>query len=71
MFLFHQEWTLNSLMRFNCNKLILTFRLQGALNLQDGFLEGDRKVNAHFGHAIASAGDLNADGYNGKYVNYY
>ena len=41
--------------------------MQGALNLQDSFLEGDNKVNAHFGHAIASVGDLNADGYNGNF----
>ncbi|CAH3015809.1 unnamed protein product [Porites evermanni] len=36
---------------------------QGALNLQDNFLEGDRKVNAHFGQSIAAVGDLNADGF--------
>lgn len=36
---------------------------QGALNLQDNFLEGDRKVNARFGQSIAAVGDLNADGF--------
>ncbi|XP_073237367.1 integrin alpha-V-like [Porites lutea] len=36
---------------------------QGVLNLQDSFLEGDRKVSALFGHCIAAVGDLNIDGY--------
>ncbi|KAJ7389998.1 integrin [Desmophyllum pertusum] len=36
---------------------------QGALNLQDKVLEGDRKLNAHFGKAIAKVGDLNRDGF--------
>ena len=38
---------------------------QGALNLQDDVLEGDKIVNAHFGQAIAAVGDLNADGFQG------
>ena len=46
--------------------MLLYFNLQGALNLQDNFLEGDRKVNAHFGQSIAAVGDLNADGFQGK-----
>ena len=41
--------------------------LQGALNLQDTVLEGDKKVNAQFGAAIASVGDLNADGFQGMF----
>ena len=45
--------------------------LQGALNLQDNFLEGDRKVNAHFGQSIAAVGDLNADGFQGKAGSYF
>ncbi|KAM7448506.1 integrin [Porites harrisoni] len=36
---------------------------QGVLDLQDSFLEGDRKVSALFGHFIAAVGDLNIDGY--------
>lgn len=46
--------------------MLFYFNLQGALNLQDNFLEGDRKVNAHFGQSIAAVGDLNADGFQGK-----
>ena len=45
--------------------------LQGALNLQDNFLEGDRKVNAHFGQSITAVGDLNADGFQGKAESYF
>lgn len=41
------------------------FLLQGALNLQDEFLEGDKKLHAHFGQAIAAVGDLNKDGFEG------
>ncbi|XP_078376335.1 integrin alpha-8-like isoform X2 [Oculina patagonica] len=36
---------------------------QGALNLQDKVLEGDKKLNARFGEAIAAVGDLNQDGF--------
>ena len=39
---------------------------QGVLDLQDSFLEGDRKVSALFGHFIAAVGDLNRDGYQGN-----
>ena len=38
---------------------------QGALNLQDKVLEGDKKYNGHFGEAIAAVGDLNQDGFQG------
>lgn len=36
---------------------------QGALNLQDEVLEGDKVYNAQFGAAIAAVGDLNQDGF--------
>ena len=39
---------------------------QGVLDLQDSFLEGDRKVSALFGHFIAAVGDMNIDGYQGN-----
>lgn len=42
-----------------------SFSLQGALNL-DKRLNGDNKIGAKFGFSIASAGDLNQDGYNGR-----
>lgn len=45
--------------------MFLFFYLQGALNLQDKVLEGDKKPNAHFGEAIAAVGDLNKDGFQG------
>jgi len=51
--------------------MLFYFNLQGALNLQDNFLEGDRKVNAHFGQSIAAVGDLNADGFQGKAGSYF
>ena len=51
--------------------MLLYCNLQGALNLQDNFLEGDRKVNAHFGQSIAAVGDLNADGFQGKAGGYF
>ena len=51
--------------------MLLYFNLQGALNLQDNFLEGDRKVNARFGQSIAAVGDLNADGFHGKAGGYF
>ena len=46
--------------------LILFSWPQGVLDLQDSFLEGDRKVSALFGHFIAAVGDLNIDGYQGN-----
>lgn len=55
-------------MYYNCNKVPVFFVfscLQGALNLQDKVLEGDKKLNAHFGEAIAAVGDLNQDGFEG------
>lgn len=45
--------------------MFLFFHLQGALNLQEKVLEGDKKLNAHFGEAIAAVGDLNKDGFQG------
>ena len=48
---------------------VQTFYFQGALNLQDEVLEGDKVYNAQFGAAIAAVGDLNQDGFQGKLSN--
>ena len=52
-----------------CTETVQTFYFQGALNLQDEVLEGDKVYNAQFGAAIAAVGDLNQDGFQGKLSN--
>lgn len=51
-----------------CTETVQTY-FQGALNLQDEVLEGDKVYNAQFGAAIAAVGDLNQDGFQGKLSN--
>ena len=52
-----------------CTETVQTLYFQGALNLQDEVLEGDKVYNAQFGAAIAAVGDLNQDGFQGKLSN--